>query len=54
MKLSYRTMIEMRTTVLQEPGKQPIPLMQALLMAHGLPWRPASGCVRFWMASRML
>jgi len=37
MKLSYRTMIEMRTTVLQEPGKQPIPLMQALLMAHGLP-----------------
>ena len=37
MKLTYRTMIEMRTAVLQEPGKEPLPLMQALIMAHGLP-----------------
>jgi len=37
MKLSYRTMIEMRTTMLQEPGREPVPLIQALIMAHGLP-----------------
>ena len=37
MKLTYRTMIEMRTTMLQEPGQDPVPLMQALIMAHGLP-----------------
>jgi hypothetical protein len=37
MKLTYRTMIEMRTTVLQEPGREPLPLIQALIMAHGLP-----------------
>ena len=37
MKLTYRTMIEMRTTMLQEPGREPVPLMMALIMAHGLP-----------------
>lgn len=37
MKLSYRTMLEMRAMVLQEPDKQPVPLYHALLTAHGLP-----------------
>jgi hypothetical protein len=30
-------MIELRTTTLQEPDKQPVPLYHALLTAHGLP-----------------
>ena len=40
MKLTYRTMIEMRTTMLQEPSRELVPLIQALIMAlplwHGV------------------